>query len=165
MACLSAMISTSRLTWAFARDRGLPFSDFFSQVHPTLHVPINALMLDVAVCIILLVIAIGSTTAFYAIVGLSTLALYISNVIPLLFFVMTKLRGEHIPYGPFSFGNRTLRLVVNFSALAWAIFIAIFLPFPPIVPVTSTNMNYAGPVLLAMIVWALFDWVTTGKKR
>lgn len=165
MACLSAMTSVSRLTWAFARDRGLPFSDFFSQVHPTLHVPINALMLDITVCVILLVIAIGSTTAFYAIVGLSTLALYISNIIPLLFFVMTKLRGEHIPYGPFSFNNKTLGLVVNFFALAWAVFIAIFLPFPPIVPVTGSNMNYAGPVLLAVIIWALFDWATTGRKR
>jgi choline transport protein len=31
--CLSnTLASVSRLTWAFARDRGLPFSDFFSVV-------------------------------------------------------------------------------------------------------------------------------------
>ena len=165
MALFSAMTSVSRLTWAFARDRGLPFSDFFAQVHPTLHVPINALLLDVAVCVILLTIAIGSTTAFYAIVGLSTLALYVSNIIPLTFFVVAKLEGRHIPYGPFCFGNRSLGLAVNFFALAWAVFITIFLPFPPIVPVTGSNMNYAGPVLLAVVLWALFDWVTTGRRR
>jgi amino acid transporter len=28
----NAFASVSRLTWAFARDRGLPFSDFFSYV-------------------------------------------------------------------------------------------------------------------------------------
>ena len=30
--CFSSLASTSRLVWAFARDRGLPFSDIFSYV-------------------------------------------------------------------------------------------------------------------------------------
>jgi len=165
MALFSAMTSVSRLTWAFARDRGLPFSDFWSQVHPTLHVPVNALFLDVAICVILLTIAIGSTTAFYAIISLATLGLYISNIIPLTFFVIAKLRNQDIPYGPYHFGNKALGLAINFFALVWAVFIIIFLPFPPMVPVTGSNMNYAGPVMGAVIVWALFDWVITGKKR
>ena len=165
MALFSAMTSVSRLTWAFARDRGLPFSDFWSQVHPTLHVPVNALFLDVVICVILLTIAIGSTTAFYAIISLATLGLYISNVIPLTFFVIAKLRNQDIPYGPYHFGNKTLGLAINFFALLWAVFIIIFLPFPPMVPVTGSNMNYAGPVMGAVIVWALVDWMTTGKKR
>lgn len=32
-------------------------------------------------------------------------------------------------------------------------------------PVTSANMNYAGPITIALIVIALVDWFTTGKKR
>lgn len=31
-ATLGILASTSRLTWAFARDKGLPFSDFFAYV-------------------------------------------------------------------------------------------------------------------------------------
>lgn len=34
-ATLGILASTSRLTWAFARDRGLPFSDFFAYVSKT----------------------------------------------------------------------------------------------------------------------------------
>ena len=32
IAMFSSMASVSRLTWAFAKDKGLPFSDFFSHV-------------------------------------------------------------------------------------------------------------------------------------
>lgn len=32
VALFSSLASVSRLTWAFARDRGLPFSEFFSRV-------------------------------------------------------------------------------------------------------------------------------------
>ncbi len=32
VAVFSSLASVSRLTWAFARDKGLPFSNFFGQV-------------------------------------------------------------------------------------------------------------------------------------
>ena len=34
---LGAVASVSRLTWAFARDGGLPFSSFFAHVRPQFH--------------------------------------------------------------------------------------------------------------------------------
>ena len=165
MVLFTTMTSVSRLTWAFARDRGLPFSDFFSQINPTLHIPLNSLLLDTTIAVLLLLISVGSTTAFFAIVSLNTLSLYISYIIPLVFFTVSKLRGEYIPYGPFNFRNKTVGLVVNFFAIAWAVFIAIFLPFPYIVPVTGSNMNYGGPVMAAVILWALVDWLVSGRKR
>jgi amino acid transporter len=116
------------------------------------------------IAVLLLLINIGSTTAFFAIVSLSTLSLYISYIIPLVFFTICKLRGQHIPYGPFRM-PKAFGLVVNFFAICWAVFIAIFLPFPPIQPVTAMNMNYAGPVMGAVILWGIVDYLTTGKKR
>lgn len=41
----------------------------------------------------------------------------------------------------------------------------IWIPFPPGRPVTAQTMNYAGPLFLAVIVFALLDWCTTGRKR
>jgi amino acid transporter len=35
VAMFGSLASVSRLTWAFARDHGLPFSKFFTQVNPT----------------------------------------------------------------------------------------------------------------------------------
>jgi choline transport protein len=108
-------------------------------------------------------INLGSTTAFFAILSLNTLALYISYIIPMVFLVMTKLRGDHIPYGPFRLGR--WGLPINIFAIIYAIFIAIFLPFPPFLPVTAKTMNYGGPVMGFVILFALADWFTSGRKR
>ena len=164
MALFSTLTSVSRLTWAFANDNGLPFSRLFSQVNSTFKIPLYALLLDTTIAVLLLLINIGSTAAFFAIVSLSTFSLYISYIIPLVFFTICKLRGEHIPYGPFKM-NKVLGLAVNFLAICWAVFIAIFLPFPSFQPVTAANMNWAGPVMGAVIVFAILDYVTTGRRR
>ena len=32
-------------------------------------------------------------------------------------------------------------------------------------PVTAVNMNYAGPIMGAVILFALADWTVNGRKR
>lgn len=63
---LSYNLSTSRQTWAFARDRGLPFSDWIGRVDPKLHVPANAVTVTAIITIALSFINIGSDVAFNA---------------------------------------------------------------------------------------------------
>lgn len=63
---------SSRLTFAFARDGGLPFSKFFARVHPTLYVPINAVCLVVVVNCALMSIYFGSITGFNTVLAIST---------------------------------------------------------------------------------------------
>jgi amino acid transporter len=63
---LSFNLSTSRQTWAFARDKGLPFSDWLSKVDQKLHVPANAVSFTCIFTIALSLINIGSDTAFNA---------------------------------------------------------------------------------------------------
>ena len=164
VAMFSSLASVSRLTWAFARDHGLPFSDFFGRVHPTLRIPLNSLFLVAFVIVLLQLINIGSTTALFAILGVSTIALYISYVLPILFVTLAKLRGDRILYGPFRMGP-VVGLAVNIFAIIYGVFVLIWLPFPPYIPVTGTNMNYAGPIIGAVLVFALLDWCITGRKR
>jgi len=163
VAMFSTLASVSRLTWAFARDNGLPFSTFFGKVHPDLRIPLNSLILVSLIVMLLNLINLGSTTGFFAILSLNTLALYISYIIPMVFLVMTKLRGDHIPYGPFRLGR--WGLPINIFAIIYAIFIALFLPFPPFLPVTAVTMNYGGPVMGFVILFALADWFISGRKR
>lgn len=63
---LTYNLSTSRQTWAFARDRGLPFSSWIGHVDPKLQVPANAVTVTCALTIILSFINIGSDVAFNA---------------------------------------------------------------------------------------------------
>lgn len=161
----SSLASVSRLTWAFARDKGLPASNFLGRVHPTLRIPLNALMLVSVIIVLIQLINIGSTTALYAIVSISTIGLYISYVMPILFIFLAKIRGDQIVYGPWKM-SRALGLATNLFAVVYGIFIIIWLPFPPYMPLTAENFNYAGPIIGFVILLAFGDWfVGTGEKR
>ncbi|KAK5730374.1 hypothetical protein LTR15_000311 [Elasticomyces elasticus] len=163
IALFGVFASVSRLTWAFARDNGLPYSEFFSRVHPTLHIPLNALGLVTIIAALLGLINIGNTTAFNAILSLATMGLYLSYVMPLAFVLIRKLQGRHPNYGPFRLGIWSIP--VNIVGLAFGIYMVIFLPFPSVLPVTGATMNYAAPILGFIMLMALGDWFVSGRKR
>ena len=91
------------------------------------------------------------------------MGLYLSYAIPLFFVLLRKLEGNHPPYGPYHLGKWSIP--VNIAGLVFSVFIVIFLPFPSMQPVTAANMNYAGPILAAVLVLALVDWFISGRKR
>jgi amino acid transporter len=175
----SIIASVSRLIWAFARDKGLPYSEYFAyvrphystklillivdKIHPTLKVPTRCLGLLTILSCLLALINIGSVTAFNAILSLATLAQYISYWFPILFFLIRKLEGRAPAYGPFNLGRRGIP--INIFALVWCTFMIIWLPFPTFLPVTANNMNYAGPMWIGCCLLAVADYWITGKNR
>jgi choline transport protein len=114
---------------------------------------LNALGLVSVVSFLLSIIYVISTTAFNAIISLQTISLSVSYIPPFLFFMLRKVRGEHIPYGPFKLGR--YGIATNVLALAYLLYVVIWMPFPTMLPVTGSNMNYA----------ALVDWTFSGHKR
>jgi len=163
IAMFNLLASSSRLTWAFARDRGLPYSDFFATVHPRFKIPINALSLIGGTCFLLSLIYIGSSTAYNAIISLYTIGLLSSYIIPILFILLRKVNGPPIEFGPYKLGR--WGIPVNVFSLAYVIYVIIWTPFPPVLPVTGQNMNYAAPVYVLIILGALADWVISARKR
>jgi choline transport protein len=81
-ATTSIMTTSSRMTYAFARDGGLPFSRIFAKVNMKLDVPINALYLTTILVVIFGCIFLGSSSAFNAIVSASVVALGITYAAP-----------------------------------------------------------------------------------
>jgi choline transport protein len=75
------MTASSRMSYAFARDGGLPFSRFFSRMHPS-GVPINAVLLSTILVIIFGCIYLGSSSALNAILSSSVVFLNVSYCIP-----------------------------------------------------------------------------------
>jgi choline transport protein len=158
--------SVSRLIWAFSRDNGLPFSSTFAKVHPTLKMPLNALILLGSCLCLLAIINVGSTTAFNAFISLPALGGYISYFIPILFIFMRRLSSSHptpIPWGPFRLGK--LGPFINFAAMVYILFVLCWLPLPSLRPVDRETMNYAGPIAGAVILFAIGDWCVSGRKR
>ncbi|KAL4948505.1 amino acid transporter [Aspergillus filifer] len=165
IAFFNGLASVTRLTWAFARDNGLPFSDFFVRVDERLRVPIRALGLVSSCIFVLSFMQTGSTAAFNAILSLSTLGLYISYLFPLVFLVLARITkgGRNVPKGTFSMGR--LGLPVNLVAILFATYFTVFLPFPPTLPVTDENMNFSGPVLGFIMLLSIIDWVFRGRHK
>lgn len=91
------------------------------------------------------------------------MGLYFSYLLPILFILLRKLKGDHPVYGPFHLGRFGIPL--NIIALCYGIYIVIFLPFPLVLPVTAADMNYAGPILGAVMLLALVDYFVSGRKR
>jgi choline transport protein len=83
--------TSSRMTYAFARDRGLPYSRFFAKVHATLDLPLNALYLTQVLVVIFGLILLGSSAALNAIISASVVALGVSYGIPI---AINCLRGR-----------------------------------------------------------------------
>lgn len=78
----SIMTTSSRMSYAFARDRGLPFSRVFARIHNGLDVPLNALIWTAAWVIIFGCVFLGSSSAFNAITAASVVALGVTYAIP-----------------------------------------------------------------------------------
>lgn len=133
------------------------------QVSPKLEVPINALILIGAICVLLAIIPIGSPVAFNALTSLPVISYYISYFLPILFIMLRKLQGRHPQYGPFKLGRWGIPL--NLYALVYILFLLSFVALPPFRPVTAVNMNYCGPLVLLIILFAVVDWVISGHRR
>ncbi|KAH8725649.1 amino acid/polyamine transporter I [Phaeosphaeriaceae sp. PMI808] len=162
LALFNIFASVSRLVWVFARDNGLPFSNFFAYVHPTLRLPVNALLLVGTIVMCLSLIYIASATAFNALISLQALALHISYFFPILFILIRKLRGPPPPYGPFKMG--AFGVPVNIFAISYIMYVVLWMPFPQILPVTQDNMNYSGPIFAAVLLGALGHWFIRARK-
>jgi len=165
MALFGIVASTSRLMWAFARDHGLPFSRTVSHITSWNQCPTNAVLITFTITCLLSLINIGSTTAFNALLALANIGFYFSYAIPILVFAMRRFNtADPIRFGPWRMPG-SVGLPVNILAVVFCVFIVIFVTFPPMLPVTGENMNYAAPVFVGVMGFAIIDYFIEGKRR
>ncbi|KAI4600597.1 hypothetical protein KJ359_000956 [Pestalotiopsis sp. 9143b] len=161
---LGVVSSVSRLTWAWARDGGLP--RYFGHVDAGQRVPLRAVVLTCALGSALALLNVGSATyiAFGAIVSLSSLACYLSYAIVLacVLYARTEVGGG-VELGEWNLGRAGP--LVNAVALVYTVWVMIWLPFPNNLPVTAANMNYCGPVFGAVMVGTVGLWFIRARKH
>lgn len=167
-ALIASMQSASRLTWSFARDDAIIFSRFFSQIHPTLNVPVWALLFNSLVMFLLGCIYLGSTTAFNALIGVAVVLQQLGFAIPAALLMYRRRTPEYLPrrVGSFftHFNLGAFGWVCNAVTVAWAIIILIFFDFPNAIPVTGLTMNYIPAVLGGMAVFGIINWFSHARK-
>ncbi|CAJ2509237.1 Uu.00g142630.m01.CDS01 [Anthostomella pinea] len=159
----------SRQLWAFARDRGPPFSNWLLLVNPRSLLPLNAVWTTCAISVLLGLINIGSETALQSILSFTVSSWEAAAAIPLSLLLWNRLTGRirtrsrnsymstadtdfPLTWGPWRvpepFGS-----IVNVIGLCW-IAIAFFFSFwPSSAEVTPATMNFS---VLMTGFWFLF---------
>ena len=168
LACLmfagiSIMTTSSRMTYAFARDGGLPFSKIFARVHPKLDVPLEALAFTITVVVVFGLIFLGSSSAFNAIVSASVVALGLTYGIPV---AINCLRGRRMlpPTRAFKIPE-PLAWFANLLGVAYVILTTVLFVFPPELPVTGSNMNYCIVAFAIVLIISMIQWFVDGRKN
>ncbi|WVF68676.1 hypothetical protein IAT40_003448 [Kwoniella sp. CBS 6097] len=160
------LTASSRMSYAFARDRGLPFSRVFATMNRN-GVPIPSVLLTTSLVIIFGCVYLGSSTALNAILSSSVVFLNISYSIPILLVVI---RGRHIlrppslPAPTWTLGP-ILGPIANLVGLSFTALTTVFFLFPPDLPVTGENMNYAVAVLGIVFIISVITWIVDGRRH
>ncbi|KIJ29119.1 hypothetical protein M422DRAFT_784405 [Sphaerobolus stellatus SS14] len=123
LAGLASVTANSRMCWSFSRDGALPFANYLKRVNKERKVPLFAILFCVSIQFVLVLVALGAETVFFAFTSVGTIGLYLSYGIPVL-LLNTGGRARFEP-GPFSLGR-------------WSPFLG---------PVTGSNMNYASAMV------------------
>src|SRR5579862_5830066 len=80
-ATIGLVSSTSRTLSAFAQDKGIPFSSFFSRVNNRDQIPANAVVISTLISMLIGVSYIGNTTAFNAILSVATTSMHLMYLV------------------------------------------------------------------------------------
>jgi amino acid transporter len=168
MACVT---SCSRTFYAFSRDRAVPGWRFWTRLNHN-HVPVESVL---GVCGLALIITLpalwnvegaGVPVAFYAVVSISVIGLYIAYVAP----VYLRLRaGDQFEPGSWNLGGK-YRWMCSVATIWVILCVIIFsLPFTPAaVPWNDefkwSALNYA-PVMVGGLFIAVGIWWLAGAKR
>ncbi|KKA29902.1 hypothetical protein TD95_001493 [Thielaviopsis punctulata] len=154
--------ATSRCIWAFARDGAVPGAQWWKEINPRLDVPLNAMMLSMAVQIVLGLIYFGSSAAFNAFSGVGVICLTASYATPI---AISLLNGRRQLQGAKFFLGNGLGVFCNIVSLAWSALAMPLFCMPSYLPVTAATVNYAPAVFVAaMAVSAIWYWAW-GRKH
>ncbi|KAJ7142136.1 APC amino acid permease [Mycena crocata] len=153
----SILTSSSRQTWAFARDGALPLSPFFHRINSTTRTPVNCVWFSAVGAIFLGLLVFAGPSAINAIFSLAVACQYVVYSIPI---AARFLGGKQFTRGPFHLGIFSLPVAV--AAVCWMVFMIVVLMFPGSPTVDSTSMNYSCVVLGGTLLFATVYYYIPG---
>lgn len=159
---IAVMTTSSRMTFAFAHDGGLPASAIWWKVHKGLGVPLNALYLNVVVVVVFGCIYLGSTVPSFAIIAASVVALGVSYGIPVALSLASFRRK--LPERSFALPE-WLGWTANIIGLIYTVVTTVLFLFPPALPVSGSSMNYCVVAFAIFLVISTVQWIVDGRKN
>ncbi|KAK0637101.1 GABA permease-like protein [Bombardia bombarda] len=161
---LTFNLSTSRQTWAFARDNGLPFSSWIAKVDKKRQVPANAVAVTCLFTILLSFINIGSDVAFNAIISLNVVSLMVTYVCSIGSVLYRRIRHpELLPTCRWSLGR--WGVPINLGGLLYSAHAFFWCFWPEGTPVEPDSFNWASVMFVGVFLLSLVDYVLRGRKH
>jgi len=182
---IALLASSSRMTWAFARDRGLPGWHTLSKVHPSNSIPVYSVCLTTIISALLSLVAIGSPTALNDLISLTINAWYSSYLFPSALLLWHRLHGtihilpseleasqstetrvpepELLYWGPWRVPG-ILGIINNIFAVLFMIMIIFWSFWPPTTPTTPITMNYSSVVTCSVAILSAVYYFLWGKN-
>ncbi|KAF4499093.1 amino acid transporter [Fusarium agapanthi] len=149
----------SRCTFAFSRDKAVPFWSLWSSMYH--RQPFASLVLATVVEMLLGLINLGSSSAFTAFVSVGVVALALGYIIPIATSIFNGRR--EVSVAPWNAGP-WLGAVANVVAILWYSFELVLFSMPTSLPVTKVTMNYASVVLAGFAGLGVIFYYTYGRK-
>ncbi|PLB48033.1 amino acid permease [Aspergillus steynii IBT 23096] len=162
------MVAASRVTYAYARDDCFPWSRYWKKVDPRTHTPVNAVVMNAVLGILMCLLILAGDVAIGALFSIGAIAQFVAFSIPItirVFFVGNRFRRGPWHLGPFG------RVIGGFGVS----FVLLMVPILCLPSVTGGNltpelMNWTclvyGAPMLAVSVWWVVDahkWFTGPK--
>ncbi|KAF8336463.1 amino acid/polyamine transporter I [Cantharellus anzutake] len=162
---LAVQLACVRSMYAISRDGAFPDKRILSRVWRVTETPMNALVVTVILQCLFGLLYLASYTAINAVFSITAVALDLSYIIPTAGKLYGYLSGSceiRFQPGPFYLGR--WGYAINAYAILWTIFETGILIMPQVYPVTSSTMNYAGPIMVGVVVFSGVWYNLCGKR-
>ncbi|KIL56787.1 hypothetical protein M378DRAFT_172402 [Amanita muscaria Koide BX008] len=152
-------IDASRVTFALARDNGLPGSRWLKIVSRRTDTPVNAVWFVMFMSAVIGLFSL-SATALASLSGAAVVGLYSSYAIPI-FLRVTSGRKRFKP-GPFSLGR--FSVPIGITAVSYCLFVVVFMSFPFTQQIRqASDMNFTFVIVAAVFIFSALSWVISAR--
>ncbi|KAJ8647352.1 hypothetical protein MRB53_000375 [Persea americana] len=157
---LSVMTSAARVVYALSRDKGIPFSWIWRRLHPRHKVPVNAVWLCTAICILIGLPILKLNVLFTTITSITTVGWVGGYAVPI--FARMIMAEKNFKAGPFHLGKA--RRPICLVAFLWICYTCSVFLLPTVYPLKWDNFNYA-PVGVGVCLAVVMLWWVLGARR
>ncbi|MCJ1319621.1 hypothetical protein MMC15_004957 [Xylographa vitiligo] len=182
-AAIGLVAATSRMFWAFARDRGLPGWQYLSRVNPNTSIPTVAVAVTVVITCLLGLLNLAGPIVFNDVISLTVSALLLSYLLVCGLLLWRRCTGfithntRHLQKISISDGDSEVQLywgpwhvpgmlgiVINVIACAFLVLIIFWSFWPQATPTTADSMNMSVLMLGATIIFAIVWYIAHARK-
>jgi len=156
---MASVTSVSRMIFSMARDNAFPFSKHLRKVNEKTKSPVYSILVTFICQGLLLLLPLGSSTAFVQITAMSSIGFQLSYGIP----IFLKLTTGRKVFQPNWFNLGRLSEPVGWVAVGWIICSTVILFFPQEAPINASNMNYAIAIIPGLLFLATIYWVVAAR--